>query len=382
MSVGLICEFNPFHYGHRYIINKIKELTGEHVICIMSGPFVQRGEPACVNKFARTRIALENGADAVIELPVKFSIAAAKNFAQGGVEVLKHISDISSLAFGVETNHIDKLYDIAKIKRSPNIDKLIGSEMYKGNSYPKAVSNAILKASSDESLIEILDRPNNILAIEYLEALNGTNISALPIPRIGSGYNDMTLGQSFASASAIRENLNSNNIALEKYMPIEMLEICHNEKPNYKTLDTLILYSLRKLSLQELRQLPDVECGLEYQIKKAADLPSVDRALDLLKSKRYTYARLKRIFLYALLGATKQIMSDINSIKTRVLGIKKEFRSNLSNFDPNIITRNSDADLSYRESTSVKIDAFADDVYSLLTNTTANDYYKTPMIIV
>ncbi len=381
MSVGLICEFNPFHYGHRYIINKIKELTNEPVICIMSGPFVQRGEPACADKFSRTRAALHNGADAVIELPVKFSISAAQNFAHGGVEVLKNITGVSALAFGVETEDIDSLYKIAEIKKLQKTNEAIKAELIQGKSYPEAVSISVAKVSGYDKLYDILRFSNNILAVEYIEALEGTNISACPILRVGNNYKDNSFGHVYASATAIRENLFKSS-DIDKYLPPDMLNECLLNAPDKKLFDTLTLYALRKMSVSEFRELPDMECGLEYQIEKAASLPSLQAALEFLKSKRYTYARLKRICLYALLGIDKQIMSDINSVKTRVLGIKKEFKPLLSDLNSNIITRNSEATTAFREDKSIKIDAFADDVYSLLRGAPANDYYKTPMIVI
>lgn len=381
MSVGLICEFNPFHFGHRYIIDKIKEITNEPVICIMSGPFIQRAEPACADKFVRTRVALKNGADAVIELPVKFSTAAAHNFARGGVEVLKNIHGVSALAFGVETENIELLYKIVQIKKLPKTNEAIKAELDKGKSYPEAVALSVAKISGDDSLINILTFSNNILAVEYIEALEQTNISALPILRVGNNYKDTDPGRIYASATAIRENLTTAS-KLEKYLPSEMLSACLSCAPNKNLFDSLVLYALRKMSLSQLRELPDVECGLEYQLQKAALMPTLQEALKLLKSKRYTYARLKRIFLYALIGIDRQIMSDINSIKTRVLGIKKEFKPFLSDLNSNIITRNSEANQEFRNDKSVMIDAFSDDIYSLLRGTEANAYYKIPMIVV
>ncbi len=379
MSVGLICEFNPFHYGHRYLLNKIKELKNEPIVCIMSGPFVQRAEPACADKFSRTRAALTYGADAVIELPVKFSTAAAKTFARGGVEVLKNIKGVSALAFGVETDDPEILYKIVEIKKLSQTDELIRTKLSDGVSYPSALAKSVTEISGDRSMSEVLKHPNNILAVEYIDALYGTGISALPIKRMGNSYNDSALGEIYSSATAIRENLQNENV--KNYLPPEMYEDCIKCPPDKNLYGSLILYSLRKLSLEQLSKLPDVENGLEYNIKKASALPNTESALGYLKSKRYTYARLKRIFLYAMLGIDKQVMSDINSVKTRVLGIKKEFKPLLTNLSHNIITRNSDADTEFRNDRSVAIDAFADDIYSILTGTNGNAYYSSPMIV-
>lgn len=381
MSVGLISEFNPFHYGHEYIIRKIHEITNEPVVCVMSGPFVQRGEPACVNKYERTKAALLSGADAIVELPVRFAVSAAKNFARGGVEVLKNVAGISSLAFGVETDAPEALFEVAMLKKRPETAVLIKGEMIKGVSYPTAVSNAINIASGGK-YNDLLNHPNNVLAIEYIEALEGSGISPMPIKRVGSLYNEKSLDKEFASATALREGLLGGANGLDKFMPTAMLNACISGAPDKKLFDSLVLYALRRLSIEQLRCLPDVEVGLEYVIKKAANEPTLAAALEKIKSPRYTYARLKRIFIYALLGIDKQIMSDINSVKTRILGIKKEFKPHLADFNSNIITRNSDVDSEFSNDKSVSIDVLAEDIYSLLTGTNGNSYFTKPMIII
>lgn len=383
MSVGLICEFNPFHYGHKYIIDKAHEFTNEPVVCIMSGPFVQRAEPACASKYSRAKAALLYGADAVIELPVKFATAAAKNFARGGVEILKNISGVTSLAFGVETDNPEILFRIAEIKRLPQTDQLIKEQLALGLSYPTAVANAIAKISDNNlSFINTLNGPNNILALEYIDALQGTNISPLPIKRVGSDYNDKNINGTFASATALRESISQGKDDLDIYLPQVMLKECLSVAPDMNIFSTLTLYALRRMSLDQIRQLPDVEPGLEYSIQKAIQLSSIAAAIEQIKSKRYTYARLKRIFLHALLGIDKHIMSDITNAKTRILGIKKEFKPFLSNLNSNIIARNSDATDEFTSDKSVIVDAFAQDVYALLTGSEANAYYKEPLIIV
>lgn len=381
MSVGLISEFNPFHYGHQYIIEKIRELTGEPVICIMSGPFVQRAEPAIADKYMRTEAALKCGAAAVIELPTKFATAAARNFAQGGISVLKNISGVKSLAFGVETDNPQLLYEIAEIKKLPQTNVIIKDELLKGFSYPTAMANAITKASSKGNLFKkVLSQPNNILAIEYIDALTDSDIKPLPIKRIGNNYHDKSLDNKYASATAIREGIDSG-IDVKDYMPPAMSSLI-TQAPDQNLFESLVLYAIRRLSLDEISQLPDIEPGMEYLIKKAANQKSISEVIEKLKSKRYTYARLKRTLLHALLGINMQIMSDITNVKTRVLGVKKEHKSLLSDLSSNIIARNSEATPDFINDDSVRIDAFADDVYALLTHSNANSYYSHPLIIV
>lgn len=382
MSVGLICEFNPFHNGHKYIIDKARSITNTDVICIMSGSFVQRAEPAIMNKFIRTKIALDCGASAVIQLPTKFSTANAELFARGAIEVLKNVRSITHLAFGVETDDTKALYKIAETKNSPLTNELVKQELNSGISYPNAITNAICKQlDNKEKYCEILNKPNNVLAIEYICALKNTNIIPTPIRRMGNDYNDLTLNGKYLSASAIRHAVFSNETEkIREFVPTKTIE-SFSTLPDLKLFDSLCLYALRKLSIEQLRNLPDVESGMEYTIKNAINNPSLSQAIEQIKSKRYTYARIKRICLQALLGINNDIMSDINSVYTRVLGIKKEFRAQLCHLNPNIITRNSNASESFEQNKSVVIDVFADDIYSLLTHSNANTYYKEGMII-
>ncbi len=371
MSVGLISEFNPFHYGHKYIIDKVHSLN-EDVICIMSGPFVQRGEPACASKYARAEAALKSGADAVVELPVRFVLSAAKDFALGGVEVLKNIRGVNALAFGVECEP-ELLYEIAEVKRKKTTDELIKSELINGASYPTAVKNALSKIEPKygEALL-----PNNILALEYIEALDGTSISPMPIKRVGSGYNDLSLETEYASASAIRAAVKSGEDC-KRFLPEAMLGSIRF--PDVHLLDTLAHYALLSRNVDELRMLPDVEVGFEYALYKAARQKDMGSAMEMLKSKRYTYARLRRIVLSALLNISYDL--DISNIKTRVLGIKESFKPHLADFNANIITRNSEATKEFISDKNVRIDCFAQDVFALLTGGTMNEYYSTPMIV-
>lgn len=372
MSVGIVCEFNPFHLGHQYIISKARSM-GE-VICVMSGPMVQRGEFACASKYDRTFAALMGGADAVVELPVRFVLSAAKNFALGAVETLKHIHGVDRLAFGVECEP-ELLYEIASIKRKNSTNELIKKELDNGVSYPTAVKNALKSVSPKygEALL-----PNNILALEYLDALDGTNIAPMPIRRLGGGYNDLSLSGEFASASAIR-NAFARGENCDRFMPLFMRDkIRFVDK---KLLDKMVHFALLSRSIDEFRLLPDIEQGFEFALYDAARMATLDEAIEKLKSKRYTYARIRRILLSALLGITKEL--DQSNIKTRVLGIKKSFAAKLSYFDGNsIIVRNCEATKEFRSDKNVMTDCLAQDIHSLLLGEKPNEYYSRPMIVV
>ncbi len=191
---GIICEYNPFHNGHLYLLEQAKAQTNaDAIVCIMSGGFVQRGEIAIIDKYTRAKHAILAGADAVIELPTVFATANAELFAKGAVHILSSIPDFSHLCFGAEDENAEKLIKTAKLLLDEPIEisQKIKGELTKGVSYAKARANA-WSGIIDEGYIS---SPNNILALEYVKALltKNSNADICPIKRIGSGYNDLTL---------------------------------------------------------------------------------------------------------------------------------------------------------------------------------------------
>ncbi|MDE6412721.1 MAG: nucleotidyltransferase family protein, partial [Eubacterium sp.] len=199
MITGIVCEFNPFHKGHKYLIDAVKKSENDAVICCMSGNFVQRGEFAVYDKFRRAETAIENGADLVIELPTVFSTLSAEGFCREGVQLIEATGVADRIAFGAENDNIDVLSDIADKLNNSSIQAEIANEMKSGISFPKARSN-ILKS-------DILNYPNNILAVEYLKA---TTLPCFAVQRIGKGHD--TDDQEY-SASAIRSQLDINEIS-------------------------------------------------------------------------------------------------------------------------------------------------------------------------
>ena len=287
MNTGIICEFNPFHSGHKYLIDSIK--SDGAVICVMSGNFVQRGEFAIYDKFTRCDKALENGADIVIELPCVYSLMSAEGFANAGVTLLEKTGIVDEIAFGTECDDINRLKKTAnKIDES---HELIKTEMKKGLSYPVARKNVI----SDD----LLDTPNNILAIEYLRH---TSLPAKAVRRIGKGHDT---NDELYSASAIRKKLNQG-------------EIC-----TIKNCEKAILARLRVMSAEDFAQIEDVNEGLENRIYNAVrQSASVEDIYKLIKTKRYTLSRIRRIILKAYLGITKEYSFDVPYI--RILGFNSK----------------------------------------------------------
>ncbi len=330
MAVAVICEFNPFHYGHKYIIETARRITGEPVVAIMSGSFVQRGEPAVTDKLERTRAALENGASLVIELPAVYAVANAQRFAGGGARIANALKGVNYLAFGCESDDISLLKRAAEAPSDLRVQSLIKKKMQQGDYYPRALENAVREALGDETA-DFLKTPNNILAAEYLRQLD-KRIKPLPVKRIGAAHNSQKLSGKFASASHIRELLRNGKSA-QGFLPEIPKEITYPQR-----LDTALLYKMRTISAQELRALPEVGEGLENRLLAAAKTAaSAEELISAVKTKRYTHARIRRILTCALLGITEELQSQKSSY-CRVLGFTNEGAELLKDCDFEIVT--------------------------------------------
>lgn len=330
MAVALICEFNPFHNGHQYIIETAKRITGEPVVAIMSGSFVQRGEPALTDKFERTRAALENGASLVVELPSVYAVANAQRFAGGGARIANALRGVNYLAFGCECDDISLLKKAAAAPSDLRVQSLIKKKMQQGDYYPRALESAVREVFGDETA-DFLKTPNNILAAEYIKQLD-KRIKPLPIKRRGAAHNSNAVSGGFASASAIRSLLRGGKPA-DGLMPRVPSEITFPER-----LDAALLYRMRTISAQELRALPEVGEGLENRLLAAAKTAaSAEELISAVKTKRYTHARIRRILTCALLGITEELQSQKSSY-CRVLGFTNEGAELLKDCDFEIVT--------------------------------------------
>ena len=216
--LGIVAEYNPFHNGHMYHIEQSKKLTGcDYVVCVMSGNFIQRGEPAIINKFARTEIALNSGVDLVVELPVPFSMSSAEYFAFGAVKLLDSLGIVDCISFGSEHGEVNELLSIAKLlcEEPEEFKQYLTAELKAGLSFPAARQNAIEQYFSDkalqESIHELLSSSNNILGVEYLKALIRLNSKIKPytVKRVSNAYNEKHLTGSISSATAIRRSIMS-----------------------------------------------------------------------------------------------------------------------------------------------------------------------------
>lgn len=352
--LGIIAEYNPFHNGHLLHLTKSKEETGaKYSICIMSGNFVQRGNTSIVNKWVKTEMALKSGIDLVLELPTVYSISSAENFAEGAIKLLNSLKIVDTISFGSENSDIDILNRISGIlyEEPKQYVEFLNEELKKGLSFPKARENAILLYLNDKKYSNILNQPNNTLAIEYLKALKKykSHIMPISIKREKAFYNSNCIVDEYASATAIRNMIVNNQFNdIRKVMPrlaydLLMQEIENNQYViDISKFEKEILYSIRRLSTADLKKFPEVNEGLENSIKNAANsCNTLVELINIIKSKRYTQTRIQRILLYILLNITKKDMyiSRKTVPYARILGYSqkgKELISEIYNANPKI----------------------------------------------
>lgn len=344
--LGIIAEYNPFHNGHLYHFRQSMNDTGStYSVAVISGNFTQRGSTSLVDKWSKTRMALANGIDLVIELPLLYSISSAENFAEGAIKILDSLKVVDYVSFGSESGNIDTLNRIADVlyQEPKEYKNILSHELQKGISFPKARENALLMYLNDiRRFSNVLSSPNNILGIEYLKALKKFKSPIMPITleRFNSEYNDTSHTGNIASSTAIRNIVKSNGFdILKKVVPgnvfnilLENIKVGH-AVPDLSVFEKEIIYTLRKMSLEEIANLADVSEGLEHGIKNAANsCNSVIEFLNIIKSKRYTNTRLQRILLYALLGITKKDMALSRKTQPyiRILGFSQRGKYLLS----------------------------------------------------
>ena len=313
-ACGIIAEYNPFHKGHHYQIEQIRKQTDADVIVVaMSGNFVQRGEPAIENKWHRAKMALENGADLILELPTLSSTQATDWFAAGGVGIL-HAAKCQEIAFGVEDTRID--YQVAfeewnRLQRK--IKDYVTDDEMKSLTYANRLS-LISKENFGEnsSLYRVMQQPNQQLGFAYVKEILSRNlpINFLKIERKGNGHlDDEIQDEQFASGTALRKQLlkSERNHQLVSQLPYLKEVSSHEYRNNWEQYWMLLKYQLERSSVEELRTIYQMDEGMEYRFKKI--LPQANSFYDfiqLMKNKRWTWARLQRLCLYVLLGITKE----------------------------------------------------------------------------
>ncbi len=364
---AVIAEYNPFHLGHAYHLKQARLLTdADYIIVVMSGNFVQRGEPALVDKYARTKAALSCGADLVLELPTCFSAGSAEYFARGAISMLDHLGMVDFLCFGSECSEIHFLSQFADIflKEPEPYKKILLEKLKLGYSYPTARSNALVIAYPELAAdISVISSPNNILGIEYIKALHRRRslIHPVNIRRMGSDHRDQRLGPFHSSSRALRLAIQSDRSieGLHSQMPEEAYSILTDyfdrEKPLFQDdFSTLLHYKLLSEQAKGYTDYLDITPDLSDKIcKYVYQYTTFSEFCDLLKSKDMTYTRISRCLLHILLNITKDNMQfyidNQDAISyARLLGFREDAKPLLTAIDKNtsipLITKMADAE--------------------------------------
>lgn len=412
---GVITEYNPFHNGHKYQLEQIKRQTSaDYIVVVMSGDFVQRGEPAIIDKYERTRMALLSGADLVLELPSVFATASAEFFAGGGVSVLKNTGIVDTLCYGVESVDHELTKLVAGVLKNPPAEysTSLARLIQGGMSFPAARSRALCEYfrdtydSASEKLDTFIASPNNILAIEYEKALKDCDITGFPIQRVGEGYHSIDSTSEFSSATAVRGVISTlididkhntiTNMQLDnswisakfsQLMPSDCADILvncilggHIVFPD--DISEMLYYRLLTGKYKGFAQYADCTKELSAKIvKNIYKYESFTQFCNLLKSKNLTYTRISRVLTHILLGIENDDFNIcMDNPYLRILGFKKSSGELMhllkKRASTPIITKVADAPYEL-----ISKDIFAADLYGRLCHSQQNEFTHGVVII-
>lgn len=379
---AITAEYNPFHNGHAYHVARTKELTGGHpVMAVMSGNFVQRGEPAILSKRDRARAALLNGVDLVVELPVPWATAGAERFARGAVYLAAQSGVVSELSFGCESADTQRMERLAIVLSDPVWDREIRLVYNRdGCSYAQA-RQLVAQRVLGEDVNDLLTKPDNILATEYIKAIRrfDRRIRPLAVARQGADHDAEALRGRVASGMAIRTAV-AKGRAIDDFVPADTARALKDAAkaglgPVFTSdMDRCVLSYLRRLQPEALRDVPDVSEGIENRIIQAArEAVSLPEVFDLVKTKRYTHSRIRRIILNGYLGITKADV-DVTPPYLRVLGFNETGREILAEINRAhhfpVVTKHADLRRLDRFANRVfALESGAQDLYYLATKT-------------
>ena len=311
-SVGIICEYNPFHNGHIHHINEVRKLYPDHiVVLVLSGNFTQRGDVSLINKWKKTEIAL-NYVDLVIELPFVFASQSADIFAKGAIDILKALK-VEAIIFGSESNDVNKLEKLVLIQKTSDYNKLVRKYLDDGLNYPTSLSKALRDLGGDT-----IEAPNDLLGFSYVKELIDNDIEAVTIKRTND-YLSKDLDGEITSATSIREAL-KNGIDIGKYVP----SVCYKYLEKVKFLDDYFDLIKYKIISEDISRYQTVDEGIENRLKKVINgVSNLDELISKVKTKRYTYNRIKRMLIHILTGFTKEEAGNIKTKYIRVLGFNE-----------------------------------------------------------
>lgn len=373
---GIIAEYNPFHKGHELLIRRARENGATHTVVVMSGNYVQRGEPAMFSQSARVKAALECGADLVLQLPVVYAVSGAQKFARAGIRILDSLGCVDELVFGSECGDAELISSVAEAVYSERVQELIGSEMEKGITFAVARENALRCVCGEYA--DIIRTPNNILGVEYAAALKecGSRMKIVTFRREGAGHGESVESDGIASASHIR-SLIAQGGEWKNFVPDAAAEIFERELSeqkaivNYDKFETAVLFKLRTTNASSLALAPDVSEGIENRILAASGISSsLEELYSNAKTKRYTHARIRRTVLCHMLGITAADC-DIQVPYIRLLGLNSRgaelMKTAKSTASLPVISKTADVSQAGGESERIfEIECKATDVYSIL----------------
>ena len=372
---GIIAEFNPFHNGHALLVQKAREAGYTHVIAVMSGNFVQRGEPAIFHHSVRTKAALKNGVDLVLQLPSVYAMSGAQSFARSGAEILNSFGCVDALVFGSECGDADLLSKTADAIYGQKIKPFLSEELSKGISFASARENAL--RAINPIYADIIKSPNNILGVEYIAALKRlkSKITPVTVVRVGAAHDSDESTGNIAGASLIREFI-KNGGEWERLVPKNAKEIYSDaDIADIKQIENAVLYKIRTVSAAELSAVPDVSEGIENRILSAAKLSrSLDELYSIAKTKRYSHARIRRIVWNCVLGVTADDL-ELPVPYIRISGFNKKGAELIkeSRETANLPVISKPAELSMLGETAQRVfslECTAGDIYALCTKET------------
>lgn len=393
---AIICEYNPMHTGHIHQIKQIKRILGENIfiVSLMSGNFSQRAKPCILNKYDRTKIALNNNVDMVVNLPTMFAIQSAETFAYSSVKILNQMK-VDYLCFGMENANLELLYDIANylIEEPIPYKQILKQELKKGLNYNTSVKNALIKNYKNfanfnkNDILDLLTYPNNILALEYVKALIKTNSKIKPIiVKRANNYNSNDIIENFVSSSTLR---NAEDIKKYKdFLPENSINYFNNSKPNLDIFNKLLLSNL-KLNINNLKTNSQLINRIKKIILNEYDFNNFNNNL---KTKCYKQSYLDSFYLNSLFNISEQNIKKIYTIKTnicaKILGIKTKKQDIFKYIScKNLILRKNDVlNIKHNSYNALiqNVENKANILYNLISsnkNLSENDYYSKLIII-
>ena len=368
---AVICEFNPLHMGHKLLLDQMKAIS-DGIVCVMSGNFVQRGEPAILDKWARTRLALQNGADLIVELPLPWACSGAEHFAAGGVALAEALC-CDLLVFGSELHDVSRMDAAAEALLSPKFSESFSEVPDKGLSFAQR-REAALHSMLGETASSLLQKPNCILGIEYLKAIRRQNAALTPIaiPREGAEHDRAAENQEYRSAGELRHLLRTGGklaglVPENVCVTLEQLLSSGHCPASLSWLERSILCKLRTMKPEDFSALPDLSEGLENRLHTAArEARSLEELYSLVKSKRYSHARIRRLVMSAFL----EIPSGLPELPLylRILGMTETGARILKDATPTLPVAVRPVDferLGGSFANLFRLEARADDLYAL-----------------